>query len=185
MQYVAIVLLAMAFYKVSFNLNFPHFLADLMRLQHRSSQIEIFNNTVINYFVDQIDQPRQKRQEFPTFSNLNVICIAVEGDHIPVWITDNPSVVDDNGDLPVDESNVVSARRLTDYTAGLFISTITERSDINGTYQCISEESGLFTQFYLSLGEYLASLHNQNHKTLTLTVYSPQIPMHVCNSDNP
>ena len=105
------------------------------------TQLNIFNNTVINTFA-RGSPPPSKRQISRTFS---VDCFGAQGDHNPFWSTNNPLLGDENG-ITGYQSIVLS-----NYSARVQLLAVTP--GLNGTFSCVSNRSGLFSQFFLTAGE--------------------------------
>ena len=116
--------------------------AERLRMQHTDqTELNIFNNTVINTFP-RASPPPSKREIRRIFS---VDCFGAQGDHNPFWSTNNPLLGDENGIVGY-ESIVLS-----NYSARVELQAVTP--GFNGTFSCVSNRSGLFSQFFLTTGE--------------------------------
>ena len=123
-----------------------------IRLQYtdvEEIEVNILNNTVINSFPI---RPRSKR-EVGGFNGVlfSVDCFGAQGDHNPVWRTDNPLLGDENGAIAPDNGRGLS-QLLSNYSARFQLVSVAP--DVNGTYSCVSQRSGLLSQFFLTIGEH-------------------------------
>ena len=118
------------------------------------TQLNIFNNTVVNTFP-RGSPPPSKREISQIFS---VDCFGAQGDHNPFWNTNNPLLDDENGNAGY--QSIV----LSNYSARVQLLAVIP--GFNGTFSCVSNRSGLFSQFFLTTGE-LCILIN----SLLLTVH--------------
>ena len=140
--------------------------AERLRMQYTGqTQLNIFNNTVINTFP-RGSPPPSKREISQIFS---VDCFGAQGDHNPFWNTNNPLLGDENG-IAGYQSIVLS-----NYSARVQLLDVTP--DLNGTFSCVSNRSGLFSQFFLTAGE-LSILYYIY--SLLLTVHISDVQPHGC-----
>jgi len=72
--------------------------------------------------------------------HFSVDCFGAQGDHNPVWKTDNPLLGDETGAIVADSGSGVSAL-LSNYSARFQLFLVTP--EVNGTYSCVSQRSGL------------------------------------------
>lgn len=126
------------------------------------TQLNIFNNTVINTFP-RGSPPPSKREISRIFS---VDCFGAQGDHNLFWSTNNPLLDDEDG-IAGYQSIVVS-----NYSARVQLLDVTP--GFNGTFSCVSNRSGLFSQFFLTAGEF-SILYS-----LLLTVHISDVQSHGC-----
>lgn len=137
-----------------------------MRLQHQSTQLKIYSNTVINYFsttyiyVINFTGPfrfhNKRTADSPTEPCLVVDCLASQGNNQPVWITTNSLIGGNDGVVEeLSQTWIYGQEVLSNYVARLTFINMDDQ--YTGTYTCISEASGLFQTFHLTTGshEYL------------------------------
>ena len=129
------------------------------------TQLNIFNNTVINTFP-RGSPPPSKREISRIFS---VDCFGAQGDHNPFWSTNNPLLDDENG-IAGYQSIVLS-----NYSARVQLLAVTP--GFNGTFSCVSNRSGLFSQFFLTAGEFSILYYIYS---LLLTVHISDVQSHGC-----
>ena len=116
--------------------------AERLRMQYTDqTELNIFNNTVINTFP-RASPPPSKREISRIFS---VDCFGAQRDHNTFWSTNNP-LLDDENEIVGYESIVLS-----NYSARVELQAVTP--GFNGTFSCVSNRSGLFSQFFLTTGE--------------------------------
>ena len=156
-------------------------------MQHLSHGLKIINNTVINNFQDFIPD-RKREADYPNYprdyntnyyneydytpdclentGDLMIRCSASQGYERPVWTTDNQIVGGEGGVIP-EEGETFRQTILSNYTAGFFIESISAAA--NGMYSCVSQTSGAFAQFYLTVGK-LQLFYNEFIKSASLDV---------------
>ena len=156
-----------------YSLNLSPLPPDRIRVHHTISAAEIIhNNTVINSFPPSTSPPRFKREvggppsgsppPLPTTGcSLYIECTTSQGDHIPVWFNETGVVPSDGGDAYGYEAISTS-----DYTAMLLFYCVTPV--VTGTYSCVSQLSGLFTQFYATPGKAFEVACSQNHNIMLM-----------------
>ena len=141
---------------ITYSLNFFFYFlisAERLRLQYTNSEeTQVFNNTYINSFII---LARSKRE-----ISFSVDCFGAQGDHNPVWKTDNPMLGDETGAIVADSGSGVSAL-LSNYSARFQLFLVTP--EVNGTYSCVSQRSGLISQFFLTTGEHLYLANSALH----------------------
>jgi len=104
--------------------------AERLRMQYTNqTQLNILNNTVINTFFRGLPPP------------FSVDCFGAQGDHNPFWSTSG----DENG--VTGYQSIV----LSNYSTRVELQAVTP--GLNGTFSCVSNRSGLFSQFFLTTGE--------------------------------
>ena len=132
-----------------------------VRLQHQSTQLKIYSNTVINYFstaciymINYTGPFRAHNKRTVGSPYLAVDCLASQGNNQPVWITTNSLIGGNNGIVDeLSQALIYGQDVLSSYVARL---TFTHMDDqFAGTYTCVSEASGLFQTFYLTTGSHV------------------------------
>ena len=133
---------------------------DTIQLDHTYNNLRIFNNTVINQLGEGLgdgesptsSMPLSKRGS-PLQDTLYVDCMASQGDHEPVWVTDNPIVRGDTNIIPAESEDSYEARALSDYVTRLSFEYFDPHFE--GVYMCLSGRSNAFVEIYITRGEFL------------------------------
>ena len=146
--------------------SYTSYFAENMRLQHKSTQKKIYNNTVINYFSTDIfitglnytehrDTPNKKRSVDPQDESwLSIDCLVSQGNHPPYWTTTNTCVGGSSGRIPQQNSHVSACKeeQISNYVTRLTINRRDER--YTGKYTCVSGYTRTLSQeFYLTTGQ--------------------------------
>lgn len=131
-----------------------------VRLQHQSTQLKIFSNTVVNYFSTTYIyafnytgpfRAHKRTAGSLTDPSLVVDCLASQGNNQPVWITTNSLTGGKSGRVDeLSQTLIYGQEILSNYVARLTFVIMNDQ--FTGAYTCVSEASGLFQTFYLTTG---------------------------------
>ena len=138
-------------------------LGRLMVQQSEGFRQPVLNNTVINTIPQQSLSKRAAFDysyesppdyDYPNFPNgLTLDCSGSQGDHMTRWRTDNVALGQgENGEVST-EALYGCQQLLSNYTTRLEFAFVLP--EFIGNYFCVSEVSGLSTQFLLTLGKQL------------------------------